>query len=354
MKIGILTFHWAKNYGAVLQTYALQSKLKQLGHEPIIINRQPEVKGLRRLYEALSYKHTWGWKRFDRFSQTALQPQSLLCQTDEQLKAEMQRMQLDAVVVGSDQVWRWRMIGLNYFLDFIDQPNVKKFSYAASFGLSEWKDAPEITKQIQTLLQAFNKISVREATGVDICKQVFNVDAELVLDPTLLHEREFYEKTVLKDQPNIPTRKVVSCILGEETPTRLPQIQQWAKHRNLAHQEIYWSKLDHKVLWKSEESFILHLSVPEWLNAIRCAEYVITNSFHAAVFCILFNKKFIVLDNPSGGSDRIATLLKAVNQEERFCKNIPDHIAENTQPEATLRLLAEKRADSIAFLQSLA
>ena len=325
MKIGILSFHWANNYGAVIQAYALLSKLKELGHDAYIIDRQMQYKGiLRKLYHRFSYNHHYSWLKFKKDVKRFLYPLSNRYNTHQELVENFKRENFDAVIVGSDQVWRWKLIGLNYFLDFLPDNGIKRYSYAASFGLDEWHGSEEDRKTITELLKQFNKISVREETGVKICKETFNANAELVLDPTLLHTREFYESTILKDYKKTNSNKVVSYILGGDKKGQVLQIARWAKNNNYKHCELFWTALDMPSLIGKSEYHGVHVTPTEWLNEIRNAEYVITNSFHATVFSILFEKQFVVLTHSGGGNNRLETLFNRLGIKGRCTNDIND------------------------------
>lgn len=318
MKIGILTFHWANNYGAVIQTYALLSKLKELGHEAYIIDRRMVYKGiLRKLYHKFSYEHFFSWRKFWKDADAFLQPKTKTYTSHDELVKKFYKENFDAVIVGSDQVWRWKLIGLNYFFDFISDNKTKRYSYAASFGLNEWHGTEEDRNAISELLKKFNRISVREESGVKICKETFGVDAELVLDPTLLHTGYFYEQTLLKNHNRQQSGKVVSYILGKNNKKQVKEIAGWAKSINLKHNELFWTSIEHPSLIGKSEFHATHVTPTEWLNEIRNAEYIITNSFHATVFSILFQKQFVVLTHIGGGNNRIETLFNSLGIKNR-------------------------------------
>lgn len=318
MRIGILTFHWAQNYGAVLQCYALKSKLEDMGHEVLIVDRLPKYQGiLRRLYHRFSYKYAMSWWKFSRFNRHWLVPKTRRYTTQKSLEEFVSKERLDAVIVGSDQVWRWEIMGYNYFLDFIRKGTARKYAYAASFGLSHWESQELDVKQVKLLLKEFDAISVREQSGVLICERLFDVPAQLVVDPTLLFDSDYYEGVFLYNRPRKSSHKVVSYILGEENLETSLEISQWAESQGLGYRELYWTRVGYPALKKGTNSFF-HLSVEDWLDEIRNAEYVITNSFHCMVFSILFRKKFVVLNHASGGSDRIRTLLSALQLKHRF------------------------------------
>ena len=265
---------------------------------------------------------------------------------------------LDAVVVGSDQVWRWGMMGYNYFLDFVNDKTTRKYAYAASFGLSHWTDNGLSTAQVARLLADFSAISVRERSGVTLCKRIFGVEATQVIDPTLLYDADFYEERLLKGYPRKSGMQVVSCILGEENLEQCKDISQWAGEHGLSYIDLYHTSCTFPALTQSEVR-CLHLSVQEWLDHIRCAEYVVTNSFHCTVFAILFRKKFVVFDNHSGGTDRIRTLLDSLQLGNRFLPSMSglsllrkklDAGIDYPSVEERLRVC---RKDSLAFLKHI-
>ena len=357
MKIGILTFHWANNYGAVIQAYALLSKLKELGHDAYIIDRRMIYKGvLRKLYHKLSYEHCFSWCRFWRDTNDFLQPKSNKYLSQEELVNCFGKEKFDAVIVGSDQIWRWKLIGLNYFLDFITDNSTKRYSYAASFGLDEWHGSEEDRMEISKLLKKFNKISVREETGVEICKNTFGVDAEPVLDPTLLHTKDFYEQTLLKNYEPYNSGKVVSYILGKNKKKQVVEIAEWAKSIGKKHNELFWTAIDHPALIGKSERHITHVTPTEWMNEIRNAEYVITNSFHATVFSILFHKQFVVLTHKGGGQNRLETLFNSLGIKGRTATSVDEAkkiINNRIDYTAVAQKHAEAMSKSITYLKTI-
>lgn len=218
MRLGIITQHLDLNYGGILQNYALQTILKRLGHDVYTINRTdiPEI------YVSSIFRQT-------RFSINQIlkrllgRPSSMLYQeyihirkncidfvhrninlteifkSQEQLLSIINKYDFEGYIVGSDQVWRpsYSLNIYNDFLDFCyDKKNIKRIAYAASFGVSDWSFNEEETKGIRLLAKRFDAISVREESGVELCKEFLGVEAILLLDPTLLLEKEDYIKIV--------------------------------------------------------------------------------------------------------------------------------------------------------------
>jgi len=202
MNIGLLTFYTYNNYGALLQTYATLHTLRGLGFECDIINlrRRPKNKLISYFYNQICNRN------FHLFREEFLNPCTKEYYTGDDL-SEL-NSKYDCFLVGSDQVWRPQLTGdlaLNYFLDFADEKSLK-ISYASSFGISTWTERPDSTSIVKDLLQRFDAISVREDSGVEICKNVFGVNATLVLDPTLLLSEQDYTDLLGSMTMKLPLR----------------------------------------------------------------------------------------------------------------------------------------------------
>ena len=186
------------------------------------------------------------------------------------------------------------------FLDADDK--VKKLSYPASFGCKKWEYTKEQEKTCSRLAKRFDAISVREASAVDLCKNHFGVDAALVLDPTLLLNKEDYEK-VCNDIPKKEKHIFVySLVVGESVMNVASKVSE-AKDLPIVVKEA-----GGKV--KKEDT------IEDWFAEFRDAEYVVTDSFHGMVFSIIFNKPFSIVMNPSGGNDRYISLLSQLGLME--------------------------------------
>ena len=311
-KIGILTQHLLNNYGGLLQNFALQQCLKKIGHEVKTIDYLRTMNCIPLDRCLLSWAKTLllffipgKRRRFVRCSYKGFRP----CWADEfvskwinttskcyKYKASMLG-NFDIVIVGSDQVWRPKY---NYriqdmFLEFARNLPIKRIAYAASFGVDEWEYTLRQTKVCSALAKKFNAISVREETGVNLCKEHLGVDATWVLDPTLLLDKEDYCE-VCKDVPIIKDRFLAAYVLDKNEAVRV-QCESIAAERNLS-------------LKFFEASTNASLSVSEWLAMFRDAAYVVTDSFHGTVFSIIFGKEFKCLYNESRGSARFDSLLK--------------------------------------------
>ncbi len=335
MKIGILTLPLHTNYGGILQAYALQQVLKGLGHNVTTINRDYIVKLPLKtrylIYLKRGFEHYILRKNVivfpDREENKTLNivrqhtnifiEKHIHC-TNIKWFNQLEPTDYDCLVVGSDQIWRYIYNYFfpgynNAFLDFAKDWNVKRIAYAASFGTDEWEYSPEETAECSTLAKMFDAISVREASAVEICKERLGVEATHLLDPTMLLTAEEYIKLFQETKTPKSTGNLMCYILdrNEETNkiTGLVSSQKGltAFHTN-SRVEDGNAPIEERV----------QPPVENWLRGFYDAEFVITDSFHACVFSILFNKPFIVYGNKERGMARFNSLLSIFNLQERL------------------------------------
>lgn len=360
MKIGILTQPLYCNYGGIVQCYALQTTLKRMGHEPMVLqrefNRRYTFLGALQYYLKLIVKKLMGrngsWhyyvsqKKRDyiarnthNFIDKFIVPRSEHCYTTEELKQEVERLHLDAIVVGSDQVWRpdYSPCQTNYFLDFLeDANNVKRLSYAASFGNDRWSWSRELTDRCATLLRKFDGVSVREKSGICLCKKYFGVDAVQVLDPTMLLEAEDYievvKQYVLNGRQLTNHRGMLFCYVLDRSSEKRNVIKSIAERTGKTTFEVM-PELDDSVynLYGDIDKSV-YPPVEEWLLAFIEAEMVITDSFHGTVFSIINNRPFWVLANEGRGMARFESLLSMFGLENRMLATSPLVLKDLNQP----------------------
>ena len=230
--------------------------------------------------------------------------------------SELKESDFDAIVVGSDQIWRPKYfkdnIG-NAYLKFAEGWNIKRIAYAASFGTNKWEYTEAQTKECARLLKQFDAVSVREASGVDLCRKHFGVEARHVLDPTMLLSAEDYIRLFeTAGTPKSPG--TLLCYILDETPEKTAWINQIAKERNLVPFRIN-SKVEDRTAPIAER---IQPPVEQWLRGFHDAEFVVTDSFHACVFSILFHKPFFVVGNKGRGLSRFTSLLDTFSLEDRL------------------------------------
>lgn len=307
MKICILTFHWATNYGAVLQTYALSQALKSRSSEVDIVDYYPKkyknnyfnvirARNLRQIKKRI--KDVSKDRVIEDFRKKHLK-RTRYYSSDNQLKRKLS--EYDCYICGSDQVWNMSFIlhgelkrTFVYFLDFVPAGKIKA-SYAASFGTVRCDG--RLRDGIKEALDTFDFISVRENTGLEILNDIGINNGVVVPDPTLLLDASRYE-ALLDDTT---TREGTFVYMLHNRDNDASQIIEYIKSRN---EKIY----------KSDSE-----SVEQWLANIKYADRVITNSFHGVVFSILFEKPFMaILINGSGMNDRLTTLIQKLGLESRI------------------------------------
>lgn len=296
MKVGIITLPFGPNYGWALQSWALYYAVKKLGHTPIVINRRwSSGKGtlLTKIKRFLYYKFLC--PRISRFIDREISNRTQMVRDSASTTRVTE--EFGAVIAGSDQIWRMentRLAGFDFFLDFVKNDNIRRISFAASFGRDEWSGTAEEAQIVAKLLQKFDYISVREDTGVNICNELFGVNAEHVLDPTLLHDANEYNKLL---PPPRPQNELVTYIL-DSTATKRELISSIVRENRLITTNLY-----------PRRTPTYYKSVYYWLRKIRDAKYVIVDSFHGMVFCIIFHKQFVVFANRKRGLTRFTSLL---------------------------------------------
>ena len=321
-RVGILTFHRAINYGALLQAYALQETLKKMGCEPSIIDyRSPKIESrhhearlsdchsLQDLVKFVFYaKHqNRKYKKFRDFSAANL-TFSDVCINSEQLR-EMSS-QYDKFICGSDQVWNYRITEFdkNYFLDFTDD-TLKKNSYAASFGIGSIP--AEYTEYYKILLKDFNNISVRENQGKKIVKDLINREAELVLDPTLLLTKQDWGSMVTDYKKR---KEYILLYTFGNSPTIKTFVEELSRQTGSAIVYISYS-----VVKRVNATYEKCVGPMEFLGLFKNARYVVTNSFHGTCFALNFNKNFFLelLPDSQGVNSRLENILDLFNLRSR-------------------------------------
>lgn len=341
MRIGILTLPLHTNYGGILQAYALQTVLERMGHEVVVFDT-PNTLSLPPLWKRpLSYAKRAVLMAEGKMNRIFLEQyynktipviaQNIQPFIDKYIHrkvikkfSDLQSCDYDAIVVGSDQVWRaiyfpmWNNSPLpNAYLDFAKGWNIKRISYAASFGTDDWEYTDEQTQKCKALLHLFDAVSVRESNGLDLCRKYFNVDAVHVLDPTMLLNEEDY--SIFFQKANTPKSggTLLNYIL-DETENAQILIKSVAEQKGLKSFSV-------NNPFENDETKPLNArikpSVEIWLRGFNDAEFVITDSFHACVFSILFKKQFAVIGNKERGLSRIESLLRSFGLENRIVED---------------------------------
>lgn len=333
MKIGLLSFPYGSNYGAVLQVYALKSIIETLPdvESVYVIKREADLGNffLKRFYSAIKKKYySFFESNFNHFRKNHFINQTDLINTQKKVEL-LEKYDFDAVIVGSDQVWRYNYskdFGYNLFLDFV-AASTKKIAYAASFGTDKWNECSDFeTIKIKQLIQRFDAISVRENTGIDLCKKVFDVEALHLLDPTIIADKSIYENLLLNSNIQDNFKGSIATYILDDSKDKSRIINDVSQRMNIPTRNIYL-KNHPKNLFKLKSFSIkdfIYPSIQFWLKGIKESDFVITDSFHGTIFSIIFRKKFIVVSNKERGISRIQSILSTFSLENRLVFSLDD------------------------------
>ena len=333
MKIGILTLRLHNNYGGILQAYALQTVLERMGHNvevidikssnslplwklPLIYTKRLLMKfllgkNIRIFLESYERKH---WPMMCQFTYKFIDKYIHRFSFDD--VKDLYREDLDAYIVGSDQVWRPGYFGKieHAFLDFTEGQNILRISYAASFGVDKWEYTMQQTVNCRNLIQNFNAVSVREKSGIDLCKRYLLHDAEWVLDPTMLLNKDDYVNLIAA--ANTPKSKGnLMYYLLDEAPAIMDFIHRISEEKGLTPFRV-GSKVNDRTAPLEER---IQPPLEEWLRGFYDADFVVTDSFHACVFSIIFRKQFVVVGNMKRGMSRFESLLEMFGLQNCLC-----------------------------------
>lgn len=351
MRIGIVTQPLKANYGGILQNFALQQILKDMGHEPITIDYVLKISWMRYCISTLKtiiYRMIGGRRQFIEFPQFYVRHKciddfiqeriSITRRVSKYRKRLIYEYKLDAMIVGSDQVWRplYSPFIDDMFLEFTKGTHIRRLAYAASFGVDNIEYSEKQLKKCSKLLKEFKGVSVREASGVDLCRNYFSANALHVLDPTLLNEKSVY-MGVCQNIPINSNAFLASYVLDISEEKKL-------YIENIARQ----LKLELKC-FTADEGF--SLTIEEWLSMFRDASFIVTDSFHGTIFSIIFNKPFVSLTNDSRGNSRFESLLSMLSLEDRLnlsSENIEDKSIDWVKVHEKICILRNK---AFGFLQ---
>lgn len=331
-KIAIYTLPLERNYGGILQAFALNKILSKHGYDSYVL--KTKNKGLKNRIKAIIDSHN-PIKKFTRKNIRILS----IKQLDE---INLSNNNINTIIVGSDQVWRKSFApDLKYFLPNLSN-NINKIAYAASFGIDYWDYNTDETNIIKNIVKnSFSSISIREKSGIELCKKILDINPQFVLDPTLLLEAREYKNFFSENKTN----KIFIYLLDYKNKYNSNFIDKIKKEKNLQTIQInlYKNKIAKRILPT--------VPIETWLSYIYNSEIVITDSFHGCVFSILFNKEFYILPNEEGGNSRISSLLEIFKLENRIIKT-DKHININQKIdwESVNNILTEYRNASIQYL----
>lgn len=358
MKIGILTFHNSDNYGAVLQTTGLFKKVKEINNDVEIIDYICPNK--IKMYSLLDIDVKKSFKSnvysiiqipFKIIKQSKFKDsKNRMYKKSEKTYFDREELLKDnkiwsKVICGSDQIWNPdnTKFDTTYFIDFIKESN-RKVSYAASFGVSKIDE--KYQDKSRELLNGIGSLSVRETTGKKIVKELTGRECKVVLDPTLLLNKDEWEEF---SQPLFKGEKYVLIYTLHNSKELIKQAEMISECLGYKIIKICVSTLDFISKYKCV--------IPnpyQYVDLINNAEWVITDSFHGTVFSINMNTNFTVfLNSSSKNNSRITNILDIVGLSQCVTYDVAKKIdiKEIDFSEVNKKLQVE-RNESLKFLKS--
>ena len=339
MRIAIISLPLSYNYGGYLQCYALMEILRELGHEVYYLQREKgkqsslkkiidsfksicEHIGLENIIYTFEKQTNSGLfyktKYFRLFTRKYIKTISPVLRSTKDIQNYCKKHDIQAYITGSDQIWRGsysRSIN-DAFLGFAPKDSIK-IAYAPSFGSDNWEFTEEQTDFIENQLNTFKAISVREKDGIKLLEKniKLNITPIVVLEPTLLLSKEHY----LNITKQVPYRKGVLTYILNNNEKKAHIINEFCKKRNLQSYSVINPKTNSNTI-KGAQGY----PIEDWIAGFRDANFVMTDSFHAIVFSIIFNKPFWVFENEARGNSRLKNILQLFECNDRFISTQED------------------------------
>lgn len=360
MRIGILTFHCAHNFGAVLQAFALQSQLQLMGYSNTkIINYRPKYldRGMPVLHRWMFTKgRAWNticryfkitrreqksYKKYHLFEQKYLSLTEK-CETPNELESIINNF--DYLILGSDQIWNEKFNGcetiwLGDFKNFRGQIVI----YAASAGNQDfslaWKE------KLKIRLPQYKSISVRESLLIPKLQNIINtnVDIRTVLDPTLMVDPQIWNSFEIVNNKN--KGRYILCYQARKSDDVYRIAHELSKQLN--------AKIISVDFWENSfKSGIKNSTVApnEFITLVKNAQCVVTTSFHGTIFSIICNTPFYTLRLNDGADGRVESLLKILKIEDRMIDSSITPIFSKCEFENVDKILLNLRIDSQNYL----
>ena len=276
--VGLVNFYHSQNYGACLTAYALQECIKSLGYSCAFVN-EFKVKNKYKLSFGKLFVNRYLklMPKFNNLKKAGLLASCYITGSDQVLRPQYQRKKRD---------------GDLFLLNFVPE-NIPKIAFSASFGVNEnefLKSKPSQISRIKKVLPKFDYVSVRELSGIEICKKYLNTYAEHVIDPIFSLNKDKFDALARKAKGEYKN-KIISYILDNSTN----------------YSKIFDS-ITQKYNYEIYEINNKNISVNEWLKAFSQAEYIITDSYHGVCFALIYNKPFIAILNKRRGTTRFDSL----------------------------------------------
>lgn len=372
MRLAIISLPLHVNYGGILQSYALKKELESMGHEVVVIDRKvkmpfPKWWKAPLIYMNRALKSLKGgsdapevFREYRCRKEYPVLSRELKPFVDAEIAPlmidsykDIKKGDFDGFIVGSDQVWRPRYFGKieDAFLEFTRGWDVKRISYAASFGSDSLEFDSETLRICAGLLDCFDAVSVREDSAVTMCDEWLDCDRAVhVLDPVMLVDVADYHKIADGAKTRRAAGKIMTYILdpADNKKAIVGLVKTWT-----GKDAEDFSVNPHDKRIPLDERVVSPME--DWLSGFADADFVVTDSFHGCVLSLIFHKPFIAVGNGQRGMARMRSLLEMFGLDQRLVHGIdPDDDGEFflSQPDwnAVDAVLEEQRAAARRFL----
>ena len=375
-KVGLCIVYKNCNYGSILQSYATLLKLRGLGCSCEIIRYSPAknaafyLKALPRLanrdmvYGKLrTLRHKVGEKTHRSFAKNnRIRAQKFHAFVQENFGPFSEVLHdygtlgkyagsFSDVLVGSDQLWLPSGLATNFYNLMFVPDEINKISYSASFGVAQIPFYQR--RRTKAYLSRIDHLSVREQAGAKIIKELTGRDAEVILDPTMIIDRSVWDE-------NIPDKTIVDgdyifCYFLGNNPDQREEVRKLAKEKNM--KIVVLRHLDEYI--PEDENFgdiaPYDVGPAEFVNLIRHAKYVCTDSFHGSVFSIIYHKQFISFNrygsSKNSRNSRLDTLFANVGINRRFTSDLVNEMTREIDYEKVEENLTRLRAEADRYIR---
>lgn len=306
--IGFVGWWYGKNYGSVLTNYALEHYLESKNYSVLMLEWPVKVKSKGTIED--SFARRFAKKHYEisvRRTYEELPQLNSYC---------------DMFIVGSDQLWNYwstKENGAYFFLDFVEDSK-KKIAYATSFGHPSYGAPNNILKENAYYMNQFDAVSVREQDGVDICRDIFGIDAVCNVDPVFLCEESEYDTLINESKINETQKYILAYILtpSKEKRTAILELSKKLKLPVILILDAQKNHEENKLVMDMPEALRENLEVEDWLYYIKNAEFILTDSYHGLCFSLIFKRQFICFANVKRGLSRFENLLSITKLEDRM------------------------------------
>lgn len=334
--IAIVTIE-SLNYGNRIQNYALQQALRSLGYSTKTLHRIQHSNGIKaKVKSFLQYLLQTKGSKFRQFDSN-IEYSNIIISGDEYPYDLSEKF--DYFIAGSDQVWNpyYDFVGTSDLLSFA-KPK-QRISYAASFGVDE---IPEKKKDVYAEnLSQFRALSVREKRGAEIIKELTGRDAQVVLDPTMLLTSDQWSKVEKKSKFTPKKKYALVYTLGEKS---------YDFENAISHYKNELEIFDIRTIQQNEKE--VPVGPAEFLYLIHHAELILTDSFHASVFSVLYHKRFITFKRLGiDMSSRIVSLANTIGTDDKLDNDNNLDCSMGLNYELVDKLVDDERKKSFDFLK---